>query len=57
MRAMKKSAAPKFQTKPSTPPSRAESKTGRPARGRKMEMPPAAQPVPQNVKRKVGVKK
>ena len=34
-----------------------ESGVRRPAKGRKMEMAPVLQPVPQNVKRRVGVKK
>lgn len=45
----------KAQKVPSTPPSKAESKTARPSASRKMQMPPAPQPVPQNTKRKKGV--
>lgn len=56
MKSHKKSAAPKRQTMPSTPPSKAEAKTSRPAAGRKVEMPPAPQPHPQNTKRKRGAR-
>ena len=45
----------KAQKMPSTPPSKAEKGTSKPSSSRKMEMPPAPQPVPQNVKRKKGV--
>jgi hypothetical protein len=55
--AMPKLVASKLQTTPSTPASKAETKTSRPAMGRKIEGKPAAQPAPQNVKRNVGVKK
>lgn len=43
------------QKMPSTPPSKAEAKTSRPARVPKVEMPNKPQPVPQNTKRKKGV--
>lgn len=41
------SGAPIEQTRPSTPPDPRESGTSRPVAGRKLEMPPQPQPVPQ----------
>ena len=38
----KKAGAPKPQMMPSTPPSKAESKTAKPAKGRKVNTPPVA---------------
>lgn len=49
--------APRPQTAPTTPPSRREDRTGRPAKGRKLAMPPAPQPIPQNTRRGKGVYK
>jgi len=54
---MKKKMAPKRQAMPSTPPSKKEMGTSRPAKGRKVEMPPKPQPHPQNTNRKKGVRK
>lgn len=49
-------SAPKRQAMPSTPPSRAEKGTSRPSKKAKLQMPPAPQPVPQNVRRSKGVR-
>lgn len=54
MKPKPKTGAPKSQRMSSTPPSRAEKGTGRPAAGRKVEAKPSPQPVPQNVMRKKG---
>jgi hypothetical protein len=48
---------PRTQTRPSTPPDAREAGTARPAVGRKLEIPPDPQRVPQNVKPGVGVTK
>ncbi len=48
---------PRTQTAPSTPPDAREAGTARPAVGRKYEMPPDPQRVPQNVTRGVGTTK
>jgi len=53
---MKKKMAPKRQTMPSTPPSKKEAGTAKPAKGRKVQMPPAPQPIAQNTSRKKGVR-
>lgn len=39
MKGKKKGAAPKPQRMPSTPPAKAEAKTARPAKGRKIDTP------------------